>query len=759
MKIRTKLYLSTIIAIAFIVVLFIMISKATHNISQAQQRVENTQNLVWHTTSMVILLDESITFGYERTKQSLTQVLTKLHSTAGKLPAEDANFIVGKLEEVEQMIKRLNLEMVRRDPVNAITNQLISQIRLVAHSVLSRAFTLSRQAHKNIEKTNQNNFSTAMHLTLSQIVFMLISSFLIIRGITRPLNSLIDDAGKIERRSKDELTYLGPGSKPNPQTEIGKLAQAFNRMTMQLDDTIRSLQSNRQQLHLALKSAKCGLWDWDISDDRVRFDDNYYLISDYRNGDFPEYFSEWEEKIHPDDLGQAKTAIKQYLSGESERYSSEFRVKRKDNSWMWILSSGEIIEKTSDGTPIRMIGLHVDINERKKVEIERLELESQLHQKVKMEAIGTMAGGIAHNFNNNLAIILGNLELSLKKGPRDSKIIANLMNAQKATLRSRDLITQILSYSRKDVQNAKVPLHLAALIEETYKMLKSTIPSSVNLHRIIDKESFNVYISAEASRIQEILLNLCNNSVHAMQDVGDLTIRLRVARIQKEDIPPNCDCTPGRYANLRVTDTGCGIPNEAQVKIFDPFYTTKEVNEGTGLGLSTVKGIVEQHEGFIRVISSPGKGTTFALYFPLVDTPSIRELSLDTEVPRGHGRILLIDDEDMLVQLGTQILTDSGYDVTAMTSSAEALRLFEKNPRSFDLIITDQTMPSLSGKDLIKKILAIRPDIPTILTTGYSHSISEEEAKEIGIKAFCLKPMDMTETIQTVHRVLSEFES
>ena len=399
----------------------------------------------------------------------------------------------------------------------------------------------------------------------------------------------------------------------------------------------------------------------------------------------------------------------------------------------------------TDGRIVRL-QIATDITELKS-------MEAQLQQKYKMEAVGLMAGGMAHNFNNNLAIILGNVELSQFKLPKDSEIIPLLKNAKIAILRSRDLIQNILTYSREGIQN-KAPIKLPPVIDETLKLLHSTIPATIDLQQTINDNSRDITINADSSRIQEALINLCNNAVHAMNEHGKLRVQLETVELQSQDIPAQYECKPGRYTRLSVQDDGSGMTPEIVDKIFDPFFTTKDIDEGTGMGLSTVQGIVNQHEGLIKVSSALGSGTTFELYFPVIKTREAEATPILRELPRGTEKILFVDDEEMLANVWGQMLKEYGYQISLMTSSTEALKMFTANPDFFDLVITDQTMPDLSGKNLIKEILRIRPEIPTILCTGYSTRINAAETKKLGIKAFCIKPLDLPELVQTVRRVL-----
>ncbi|MDX2479944.1 MAG: ATP-binding protein [Desulfuromusa sp.] len=423
-------------------------------------------------------------------------------------------------------------------------------------------------------------------------------------------------------------------------------------------------------------------------------------------------------------------------SGEERMIAFHNTLLRDDNEICGALFSGE------------------DITKRKQAEKHRLELEIELRQKHKMEAVGYMAGGMAHNFNNGLAIVLGNLEMAQRKISETEKVKKYLENAQAAILHSRDLVSKIITYSRKGVQHT-TPTQLTKIINETLYLIQSTLPTTVVVKKDFDPDSDRALFNADPSQFQEVLINLCNNAVQAMDEKGELKISLELVDLEQKNIPAQYDCLPGHYAKLSVQDSGCGMPAEMLDKIFDPFYSTKEEYEGAGMGLSTVQGIVARHGGIIKVNSIPDQGTTFNLYFPIIEQTHIDEPAAEnTTLPKGTERILFVDDEEMLASLGEQLLTEMGYQVSMITNSTEALKMFIANADRFDLVITDQTMPNLSGKDLIEEIKKIRPDTPTILCTGDSSKINEGAAAELGISAYMMKPLDLPKLAQTVRRVL-----
>jgi PAS domain S-box-containing protein len=399
--------------------------------------------------------------------------------------------------------------------------------------------------------------------------------------------------------------------------------------------------------------------------------------------------------------------------------------------------------------PPLFVAIILDISERKQEEARRLELEEQLRQKYKMEAVGVLAGGMAHNFNNNLAIILGNLELAELKSDSPKAMKEHLNYSKTALLRSRDLIKQILIYSRQE-EHQKETVNVSEIMKETLKLLYSTIPTTVDLQCNVSPEAESITIFADATQVQEILINLCTNALHAMSEKGEISISLAKFLVEQEDIPAHYKATAGEYLQIRVQDNGCGISQENIEKIFDPFFTTKPVDEGTGMGLSTVRSIIEQHEGFIKVHSVPSEGTVFELYFPVqlagrVDAPTKRE-----KLEPGSGSILFVDDDEMLADMGLSMLTEMGYQATSTTNALQALEKIKQNPQAFDLVITDQTMPGMTGKELARQIKKVRADLPIILCTGYSSQVSARDAEQSGISSFCMKPLSITELSKTI---------
>ena len=418
--------------------------------------------------------------------------------------------------------------------------------------------------------------------------------------------------------------------------------------------------------------------------------------------------------------------------------------------------SGET--KAGEGRTFRIVSSPIrdrDGNVSAAIEIvedvtERLSLEKQLHHVQKMESIGTLAGGIAHDFNNILGIILGYTELALFKAAEGSLQHTHLQRVMDAVIRGKDLASQILAFSRQDEQERK-PIDLVSIVKDALKLLRATIPSTVEIRSNLRVETATIL--GDPTQIHQILLNLCTNAGHAMQDNGGLLeIALDEERIASSSLEEFNELHAGIHYRLTVRDTGVGMDKEILDRIFDPYFTTKKPDEGTGLGLAVVHGIISGHGGAVRVHSEPGKGTTFRLFFPGFEAEAMSELpEMKPTGPEHPARILFVDDEEALVDYGRQMLEHLGHDVVALANSAEALEIFRSDPARFDLVITDMTMPGLTGVVLASGMLEIRPDIPIILCTGFRESIGQDKARAVGIRQLLTKPIlvqDLHEAIQ-----------
>lgn len=396
----------------------------------------------------------------------------------------------------------------------------------------------------------------------------------------------------------------------------------------------------------------------------------------------------------------------------------------------------------------RFIGLvHVakDISEKKK-------MEEQLRRIQIMEAIGTLAGGIAHDLNNILFPIYGYTEMTMEDLPPDSLAQKNLSRVMKAADRARDMVQQILTFSRQGHEGERElkPLRIQPIIKEALKLLRGSLPATIEIRHNINEKCDCVM--ADPTQIHQVVMNLCTNAYHAMREKGGiLEISLDEVKISNDSSGRDS----GSYLQLAVSDTGNGMDPATIKKIFDPYFTTKPRGEGTGLGLSVVHGIMKRHKGYVTVESEPEHGTAFYAYLPLIDSlPDEPAAVSSASFSTGYERILLVDDEEPITEMLRQILERLGYQVTARTSSVEALKAFQSQPGNFDLVITDTTMPNMTGIELCRAITKIRPDIPVVLCTGFSETITEEKADAAGIKGFIMKPVSIREMAGVIRRVL-----
>jgi signal transduction histidine kinase/ActR/RegA family two-component response regulator len=379
--------------------------------------------------------------------------------------------------------------------------------------------------------------------------------------------------------------------------------------------------------------------------------------------------------------------------------------------------------------------------------------EKQLQQIDKLQAIGTLAGGIAHDFNNILFPIIGYTQMVIEDVSENSQIKKNLEEVLNATNRAKDLVTQILTFSRQSNQEYR-PLRIQPLIKEALKLLRASIPTTIEI--VHHTDSACGATMGDPTQIHQVIMNLCTNAFHAMQENGGiLEINLNEFDIDADDILAKIGMKPGRYIQLEVIDTGHGMKPAVLERIFEPYFSTKEQGKGTGLGLSVTHGIVKSHGGDIRVSSKPGKGTTFQVYFPLIKYSAVEIESVISETAAiGSECVLLVDDETQIVKLEQQALQRLGYQVTSRTSSLEALETFRKQPEKFDLVITDMTMPNMTGMELAPELMRIRPDIPIILCSGFSEMITEEKVKAMGIREYVLKPIAMSVLANKIRKVL-----
>jgi len=457
-------------------------------------------------------------------------------------------------------------------------------------------------------------------------------------------------------------------------------------------------------------------------------------------------------KVSDFDLGIPLEAWPDFVQKLKEQGSHCFESRfRKKNGQVFPV---EITANTLNNEgKIQFFAYARDISAKVNAKEEHKKLEKQLRQTHKMEAIGTLAGGIAHDFNNILAAVIGYTELLEMNLPRDSTEFDYARQVKRAGNRARDLVQQILTFSRQTEQELK-PVEVGAIVKEVIKLLRSSLPTTIKIKQNIQG---NPLVMGDSTQLHQILMNLCTNAGHAMQERGGLlTVDLKGIELKEDLVSDRFMLRPGNYVQLSVSDTGHGIPAEYLDRIFDPFFTTKKRGEGTGMGLSVVHGIIESYQGVIYVYSEEGEGAAFKIFLPSIERRAEPDTRDAQEIPKGTEHILFVDDESALVEIGKSQLEALGYQVSARTNSLEALALFKNKPENFDLIISDMTMPEMTGEELAMEMKRINPNIPVILCTGFSSKITPESAHQFNIDALLMKPVIIRDMAQVVRGVLDE---
>jgi len=503
--------------------------------------------------------------------------------------------------------------------------------------------------------------------------------------------------------------------------------------------TEEALRRSEERYQLAVEGSNEGLWDWDLASDLLflspRAQDILWLepCEPLQSRRF------WIDRTpyHPDDVALVRRAISDHLRGITPHFAIEYRLRHHSGEWRWYRQRGVALRDAS-GKPYRMAGSMENISARKDAEAERDRLELQLRQAQKLEAIGTLAGGIAHDFNNILSAILGYGELAQKDAREGTALRRNVDAALAAGMRAKSLVERILAFSRSGMAE-RVPVHVQSVVDEALDAVAASLPASVKLVRHV--VAGDAAVLGDPTQLHQVVMNLCANAVQAMRAAGPLEVTVDVCTLASTLPVATSTLAPGRYVRLAVRDSGSGIAPHVLERIFDPFFTTKEVGVGTGLGLSLVHGIVTDLGGGIAVESRQGAGSTFTVYVPSrswVGAPAV----VEERVARGDGEtILLVDDEEALVRLGEETLAELGYEPVGFSSSAAALATFRGEPDRFHAVLSDESMPGLTGSELVREIRRIRPDVPIVLMSGYVSAGLLARARDAGVAEVLAKPL------------------
>ncbi len=546
-----------------------------------------------------------------------------------------------------------------------------------------------------------------------------------------------------------ELSIAGKGPMHGPGR---RFIASVHDITERLQ-AIESLAKTEKLLQQAANAGNVGLWNWSLLTDQVYFSPQWKKQIGYEAHEIQGRYVEWESRLHPDDLEMTLTALKASQAPPWPPYKVEFRLRHKDGTYRWILSEGAL-ELDEQMRPIHMMGSHVDITERKLAEEEKGQLQAQLLQAQKMESVGRLAGGMAHDFNNMLTSILGHAELKMMQLSPSDPIYAALNTIKETALRSADLIRQLLAFARRQPVSPKV-IDLNGSVAGILKLLQRMIGEDIEINWLPGEDLWPIKI--DPTQVDQVLTNLCANARDAIAGVGKVTIETKNTTLDKHLCAEHPDFICGEYVMLAVSDDGCGMYKEVLDNLFEPFFTTKEMGKGTGLGLATVYGIVKQNDGFINVFSVPGNGTIFKLYLPRfkgrVEAPVVLNAA---KIEKGQGEtVLLVEDEKEILEIGRTILERLGYTVLTANKPLEALHIAKNHTADIQLLITDVIMPEMNGRDLAKSITDIKPNLKCLFTSGYAADVISRHGVLNNGMHFLQKPFSIQAFSVKVREVLS----
>jgi len=565
-------------------------------------------------------------------------------------------------------------------------------------------------------------------------------SMLVARGISMPLLQLSRQARRVSEGSETEPLRVPV------EDEVGRLIRAFNNMTESLNRTTVS----RDRVDIILESIRECLLVMNTKGHIVRVNSSTCRLLRY---------SEDELVDHPliplvlPDSAPLQQALMAVQAGEKERLEMESTFRRSDGTLVPVLLSYVPLRDHASGFA-GAVCTAVDMTPIKRNEEERVKLQAQLYQSQKLETVGTLAGGVAHDFNNNLSVTAGYLELAMKRMESGDRVRDYLEKAHYAIERCRDIVRQLLTFSRSMPVERKM-ISLGDVVEKTLRLMRGTIPSDI----VVDTETagHGGVVEGDETQLHQVVMNLASNAVQAMGGSGGiLLLRVDTLHVGISNFRRYGRLPEGPYVRLTVSDNGHGMDRAVMDRIFDPFFSTKELDKGTGLGLSVVHGIVRDMKGGIFVDSTPGIGSTFEVLLPPGDKVQPEEAVPVTEVPFGNEHILCVDDDEMVGEMLKDILEDMGYSVTTFQHPRRALESFQQQPDGFDIVILDENMPVMTGRELARNMVQISPDIPIVLYSGYLPSLTDDEMRESGVSRFVAKPLARVELGNVIRNLLDE---
>lgn len=595
-------------------------------------------------------------------------------------------------------------------------------------------------------------------------------TLLALRSITRPFNSLLRYSDEVSHGNLDaqvtgkitgEFLQLKQSTESMVRALRTSLQEARDKADEAYQETKRSkqaeqaLRQSEERLQLVTEATLDGIWDLDMCTEEAYFSPGYTKMLGYDPRDFVNGLATLQSLIHPEDQETMDASLMECIQGEQDTFKAVSRMRTKSGQWRWILGRGKVVSKDQTGMALRMVGSHVDITEARQAEEERARMQKQLLQAQKIEAVATLASGVAHDFNNLLQAIGGHTQLMLVDRTSDTPERTRLRTIERAVERGGQLVQRLLLFGRR-VEAKRRPLDLNQEALDATKILYRTILKMISTEF---KPGDGLWtVNADPVQIEQILINLGVNAADAMPEGGTLTIATQNVVLDSEQLRDCPSATPGPHVMLSVTDTGCGMDQATLDKIYDPFFTTKEVGKGTGLGLASVLGIVQDHEGCILCDSSPGRGTTFRIYFPALDeAPASVGGEPEKTSAMGSGEtILVVDDEADLRELTSEVLESFGYSPVVATGGQEALEFYRTRQETIGLILLDLNMPGMSGRRCLEELLRINPAVKVLIVSGYAMDSQEEKMLRAGAVGFLAKPYQMGQLLSMVRDTLGD---
>lgn len=522
----------------------------------------------------------------------------------------------------------------------------------------------------------------------------------------------------------------------------------------QYKQTLDELHQSRERFSLAMEASRDGIWDWNVQTDEVYYSPSYITMLGYRSEELTSHYKFWKNHIHPDDINEVLRINQACIDNEYDTFQVVFRMQTKSLDWRWILGRGKAVARDANGRATRMVGTHTDITDRVQTEEERERLQKRYYGIQKLESVGLLAGGLAHELNNILMGILGYGEMLLADQSLEEKYKRKIQTIYNSGLKCRDLVQHLLAFSRRQILKIE-PILINELLSDTLESLQKVLRDDIQVSLALCPDAPE--IRGDWCQLQQALLYLALDAQDAMPWGGSLLIETDVVDLDEEYVSSHVGVVPGRYVLLAISDSGHGMDKETQKYIFEPFFSTKKNEEGKGLSLPAVYGIVKQHQGNIWVYSEPGHGTTFKLYFPLSDMFYKKVQSpgpVISEDIRAQKTVCVVEDNEMVLELVVETLENQGYQVLCALNGSQCLERLRKHTGTLDMLLSDVVLPDTNGKAVYEKVKQIFPGIKVLYMSGYTEQVITQSGELEAGSNFIQKPFTLQDLKQKIQEVL-----